>query len=224
MTIFDDLRKPFPPNRVSWRVGATKDGRGLALAYIDARDVMERLDEVCGPDGWQCRYPHANSKTVCEIGIRFEADWIWKANGAGDTDVEAEKGALSDAFKRAAVCWGIGRYLYDIDSVWVEIEERGRSKIIKQSEYAKLERLLGNKTAAAPPTAPADNQALDSLAIANDCIREIKEIFADPAKGPLDLQKWLKTKNLESLSEADYTRVKETYKASKEEMKGRVAA
>lgn len=160
--MLDELKAPFPPERVSWRVGSTNGDktRGLALAYIDARDVMERLDAVCGPAGWQRSYPHANGKTVCSIGIKIDGEWIWKADGAGDTDVEAEKGALSDAFKRAAVNWGIGRYLYDLDSPWVELEPAGRSFRIKESEQAKLRALLGghkpdkvvSKPLAAKPT------------------------------------------------------------------------
>jgi hypothetical protein len=148
--MFSMLAAPFPPERVSWRVGSTTADKkkGMALAYIDARDVMDRLDVVCGPGGWQCRYPHANGKTVCEIGIYVTlpgdgAEWIWKADGAGDTDVEAEKGALSDAFKRAAVRWGIGRYLYDLASPWVELEPMGRSFKIKDSEIPKLRKVLG---------------------------------------------------------------------------------
>ncbi len=143
-----DLRKPFPPDRISWRVGSTNAAKdkGMALAYIDARDVQDRLDEVCGVENWQCRFPHANGKTVCEIGIRFtkqdlagvHSEWVWKADGAGDSDIEAEKGALSDAFKRAAVKWGVGRYLYDLDSPWVAIE----NKRIKESEYPRLRALL----------------------------------------------------------------------------------
>jgi hypothetical protein len=83
---------------------------------------MNRLDDVCGAAGWQCEYPHAGGKTICSIGIKIDGEWVWKADGAGDTDVEAEKGAISDAFKRAAVKWGIGRYLYDLDAPWVPCE------------------------------------------------------------------------------------------------------
>jgi hypothetical protein len=74
-TLFERLRAPFPADRVSWRVGNTNQDktRGMAFAYIDARDVMDRLDEVCGPANWQCRYPHANGKTVCELGLRVDA-------------------------------------------------------------------------------------------------------------------------------------------------------
>lgn len=136
------LKNPFPPDRISWRIGATANGKGIALAYIDARDVMQRLDEVCGPENWQCEYPHASQKTVCRIGIRIGDEWIWKSNGAGDTDYESEKGALSDAFKRAAVLWGIGQYLYDLDSPWVALE----GKKIAKHEYARLHKLVGGKT------------------------------------------------------------------------------
>lgn len=152
MSLWDKLAAPFPPELVSWRVGATNGDKtkGLALAYIDARDVMNRLDMFCGPENWQDKYSHANGKTVCDIGIRVAREngafeWVWKADGAGDSDVEAEKGALSDAFKRAAVRWGIGRYLYDIKSIWVAIEAHGRSYSIKDSEYPKLEALLAGK-------------------------------------------------------------------------------
>lgn len=154
------LSAPFAPARVSWRVGSTTQdkGKGMALAYIDSRDVQDRLDQVCGPAGWQCRYPHAEQKTVCEIGIKIGDEWIWKADGAGDSDVEAEKGALSDAFKRAAVKWGIGRYLYDVESPWVEITQRGRSYVIAEKEHARLQKILaGSKAAvAAPEPKPAD--------------------------------------------------------------------
>lgn len=153
MIDFTKLTAPLDPNKVSWRIGSTTADkkRGMALAYIDARDVMERLDAVCGPAGWQCTYPHAEGKkTICSIGIKIGDEWIWKADGAGDSDVEAEKGALSDAFKRAAVRWGIGRYLYDVDSPWVEIEAMGRSFKIADKEYQRLARVLG---ATAPRTA-----------------------------------------------------------------------
>lgn len=127
MTTADEVKllfAEFPKDAISWRAqSVTKDGtKAMALAYIDARDVMDRLDSVCGAADWQCDYPHAGAKTVCRIGIKIGDEWVWKANGAGDTDIESEKGALSDAFKRAAVLWGIGRYLYDLETPWVPCE------------------------------------------------------------------------------------------------------
>ena len=118
----ENLKKPFDAKKVHWRVGATtKDkSKAIPLAYIDARDVMERLDEVCGLDNWQCRYPFSG---CCEVGIKINNEWVWKSNGAGATNVEAEKGQYSDSFKRAAVLWGVGRYLYDVPNIWMPINE-----------------------------------------------------------------------------------------------------
>lgn len=118
------LKRPFPAKDISWRVGATnkEKTKGIALAYIDARDVMKRLDDVMGSK-WQCRYSHADSKVICDIGLFIDGEWLWRSNGAGDTDIEAEKGAISDAFKRAAVMWGIGRYLYSLPNIWCELDQ-----------------------------------------------------------------------------------------------------
>lgn len=130
LTLQQKLECPFPAKSISWRVGQkTKDGsKAKLLAYIDARDVMERLDKACGFDNWQCRYTLASEGLlICEIGIRIDVvEWLWRANGAGDTQVEAEKGKASDAFKRAAVLWGIGRYLYGLDTPWVELNQYGK--------------------------------------------------------------------------------------------------
>lgn len=151
--LLSKLSAPFVPAAVSWRVGSTTQDkkRGLALAYIDARDVMKRLDDVVGPENWQRRYPWSEGKRLCcEIAIRIDGEWISKADGAGDTDVEAEKGSFSDAFKRAAVSWGIGRYLYDIESPWVELEPFGRSYKIAGKELPRLCALLGGKASRDP--------------------------------------------------------------------------
>lgn len=146
--LFDALSAPFPSDYIEWRVGTTnkkwrKEGeplRGIPLCYIDARAVMDRLDTICGPDGWQCNYSAGvNSSIVCNLGIRMPGgEWLWKADGAGATDMEGEKGMLSDALKRAAVRWGIGRYLYEIKAGKVELEMRGETPVIPDAAYKKL--------------------------------------------------------------------------------------
>lgn len=128
--LFNQLRRPFPVNRIHWRAGATTRDKSkcIPLAYIDARDVMDRLDQLF-PLTWQDRYSHvADGLVICEIGLPVgeHGGLLWRANGAGDTQVEAEKGKLSDAFKRAAVMWGIGRYLYSLPNVWVPYNQQAR--------------------------------------------------------------------------------------------------
>lgn len=119
------LAAKFPQKDIHWRAQTvTRDGKkALALAYIDARDVMDRLDEVCGPEGWQTRHKDVGGgKLACEIGIHVDGEWIWKSDGAGATDVEGDKGAFSDSLKRAAVGWGVARYLYDMGNTYVPCE------------------------------------------------------------------------------------------------------
>lgn len=131
--IFEQLAAPFPPERIHWRIGSkTKDkAKGRLLAYLNARDVMERLDSVVGPENWSDSYRETPKRIICTLRICVSRDedgwsnWAEKSDGAGDTDIEGEKGGLSDAFKRAAVKWGIGRYLYDTDSPWVTLDEWG---------------------------------------------------------------------------------------------------
>lgn len=131
MATLEDLKMlfaEFPREAVSWRAQSlTKEGdKAMALAYIDARDVMDRLDQAVGATDWQDRYEFHGARTICYLSIRVGDEWITKADGAGDSDVEAEKGAISDALKRAAVKWGIGRYLYDLDAPWVPCESYKR--------------------------------------------------------------------------------------------------
>jgi len=129
-----ELKRPFPVKKVHWRIGSKNEEtkQGLVFAYIDARDVMQRLDEVV-PFRWQDRYSHAGSGIfICDIGIWVDpmSQWLWRANGAGETAFEAEKGGMSDAFKRAAVMWGIGRYLYKIPTLWTGINKKGSTWVI----------------------------------------------------------------------------------------------
>lgn len=138
--LLDQLKNPFNPKQLKWRVGATnkEKTKGIALAYIDSRDVMKRLDDVCGPDRWQSRLSRTGDGFTCEIGIKFNDEWVWKANSAGDTKVEPIKGGASDAFKRAAAVWGVGRYLYYLPNVWVNLDDYKKLKEIPElPDWAK---------------------------------------------------------------------------------------
>lgn len=159
------LKEPFAPEAISWRVGSTAPdkSKGLALAYIDARDVMDRLDEVCGPQNWKDDYPTTGTTTICRISIKIGDDWVYKEDGAGSTDVEAEKGQLSDAFKRSAVKWGIGRYLYDdkYKGIWVEIESAGKSYRIKKIELVRLAKMFGVKNSKSENDGPVSSVVVE---------------------------------------------------------------
>ena len=96
-----------------------KPGKGGSgkLKYIDARQVMDLLDEVCEPQNWQCEYYELKGVLFCKIGISIKPEdgiktWVWKSDCGTESAFDPEKGEASDAFKRAAVKWGIGRFLY----------------------------------------------------------------------------------------------------------------
>ncbi len=112
LTIWDKLAIPFSPQQVKWRVG----GGGKQLAYIDARHVMDRLDKVVGHENWQDDFvTEPSGRVMCRLSIRVNGEWITKCDAAGETKVESEKGAFSDAFKRAAVKFGVARDLYRVE-------------------------------------------------------------------------------------------------------------
>jgi hypothetical protein len=103
------LKRPFPVAKLKWRRGQGGSGE---LVYITARDVMDRLDEVFGPGGWQTRYEFIGGRMICNLSCRVDGEWVTKSDGADDTNIEAAKGGISDSLKRAGVVWGIFRYGY----------------------------------------------------------------------------------------------------------------
>ncbi len=193
---FKALAAPFDPSAIHWRLGYVKpDGtEGIALAYLDARDVMDRLDEVCGPDGWQCSYKGVEGRVVCTLSIRVGTEWISKEDGAGDTAIEGEKGGISDALKRTGVCWGIGRYLYRLVDNWVQV----RNKKIAPQEFARLAKILaGEKTAPPKPTdPPAAPQVHETRN--GKCMRLAKQRIADHnlSQVTTDKEKWAEAREL----------------------------
>lgn len=123
------LAEPFPEEDIEWRIGRSgkkQDGNvwATALAYVTNRAIQNRLDEVFGMFGWKNEYREwKKDSQLCRISVWDEEkkEWIHKEDGADDTSFESTKGGLSDSMKRAAVHWGIGRYLYDLTEDYVEV-------------------------------------------------------------------------------------------------------
>lgn len=180
------LKQPFDPKFVKWRVGATNADKtkGIALAYIDSREVNKRLDEVCGIANWRDRLIEVTNGFVSEIDIKIDDEWVTRSNSAGNTQVEAIKGGASDAFKRSASKWGIGRYLYYLPNVWVKIVPQGKSHVLAEipelPDWAlpgKVENWEDIAELEADETSGADVNELASLIITNlDSIRSAETI------------------------------------------------
>lgn len=245
------LMEPFAPEDVEWFIGVTtKDkSKGLAIPFITNRAVMDRLDEVCGVDGWQNEYKPLKQEDVvkadgviekktshlCGISIWSEKrnEWITKWDGAEESDIEALKGGLSSAMKRAAVQFGIGRYLYKLESPWVEIEPQGRSYRIKPNqklimpdwalpggrgypvgaESRQVTVQAGGAAPQAPAQAPANAQQQNSNSTANKQLsdKQIARAMAKAAaagKGADDIKAWIQKKyqleGIEQLNRQQY--------------------
>ena len=138
--IFDELAKPMP---YKWRLKAVANKakkpypegtRGQFLAYIDARDVFNRLDGVLGADRWQDSVKRVNEdgSVIVALSLQLNGEWLTKEDigypnnpGAG-VEEEPLKAAVSDGIKRAGVHFGIGRFLYDLPPTWTEIDANGQ--------------------------------------------------------------------------------------------------
>lgn len=185
------LSEPFAAADVEWRVTKTRNSNseGLAVPFIDSRAIQNRLDDVVGPFFWRTRFipwhqyipkpgkyedPNGAQKApvssqLCGLSI-YDAErkeWVEKVDGAENTDIEAIKGGISDSFKRAAVLWSIGRYLYEIPARWASLDKY--KQIAHPAEldayYTEQLQKLGLASAPAPNTgnAPADTYAVRGL-------------------------------------------------------------
>jgi hypothetical protein len=138
--LLDKLRQPIP---YQWRVQSrSKDkSKAICTAYIDARDVMNVLDNTC-EHGWEVSYSENQGFIFAGIGInvllespgrdpyinqlwRYDCGQRVENDPADQMYEQAGKSAASDAFKRAAVMWGVGRFLYDLDKVILPCDQYG---------------------------------------------------------------------------------------------------
>ncbi len=155
---------PFSADDVAWRIQHTNNEktRGLVVPYVKSRAIQARLDAVAGPYNWRSEYMPWHSidgkaSQLCGIAVYCEerGEWIQKWDGAENTDIEPVKGGISDAFKRAAVVWGIGRHLYSLDALWVDVEVKGKTPVIPDKAMKELKARY-EKMVKAPTSRPSN--------------------------------------------------------------------
>lgn len=143
-----ELNKPLAIDQIEFRAAQAFPGKNgkkwvTLLAFKNARTDANILDSVVGPENWQLKFREEKGITgelscvVASLGIRKVfidgkdkdghpdswAEWVWKEGNGTPGDFEKEKGAYSDAQKRAGFQWGIGRGLYDFPQIFVELLE-----------------------------------------------------------------------------------------------------
>ena len=137
---FRELR----PEEIEVRVGTCNERGVTLLLYKDARVDANILDETLGPENWQCEFYECKGTLFCKVGILIERkdegiarEWVWKDDAGAPSNMEAQKGEASDAFKRACFKWGIGRELYTAPFIWVPSDKVDLGKNAKGNWYCK---------------------------------------------------------------------------------------
>ena len=147
------LSEPFDPAEIKWRVTATSthqtnrgaQKRGQLVAYADQRAYTDRLNGVFGEWGWTRSYdvqvaqnferraPGDQKRTAVAAKVvvvsKVTIHGLGSHTGVGEEwadDQNAATRAEAQAFKRACACFGLGRYLYDLDTVWVDLDQYNR--------------------------------------------------------------------------------------------------
>ncbi len=149
-----ELAEPFDASEVKWKPGAVAGNRALALAYVDARCIMDRLDEVVGAAGWADEYTLLPGGEVkCTLRVRLGEEWVAKEDVGGKSEQPDEgdqmKAAFSDGLKRCAVKFGIGRHLYRLPQQWCDWDAQKR-KFVTQPQLPGMVAAQPAKPAPAP--------------------------------------------------------------------------
>lgn len=169
---------PFLPEQVEFRVQGrpNEQGQAAVVAYVDARAVAQRLDDVVGAGAWSFDW---EALAIGETGVtivkgRLTVHGVTKCDVGDAGDTEPTKSSVSDALKRTAVMWGIGRYLYDLPRYYVQTETRGKTTVITKDGLAGLRAKLAGLSKSATSVA---TQAAHPAQAAEH------ELSAPPARG-----------------------------------------
>jgi len=159
------LREPFDPREVDFRAqgrASEQTGKAQVVAYIDARAVQDRLDAVVGAGNWAFDW----TPLVVEKGEVMVAKGtltiygVAKSDAGSASNFEQSLGAVSHCFKRAAVHWGVGRYLYNLPMNWVPVEKNGRiAEATLRELRSRLPRPSTQSAAQAAPATPVATPA-----------------------------------------------------------------
>ena len=124
-------------DEIEVRVAMARSNGVSLLLYKDSRCDMRILDETVKPENWQKEFYECKGTLFCRVGIRVRREfkttiapydeWIWKTDAGEPSNMSAQKGEASDAFKRACFNWGIGRELYTAPFIWIN-EKQARIK------------------------------------------------------------------------------------------------
>src|SRR5262245_43135697 len=184
------LSAPFDPKNMKFKPQMVKNNRALAMAYIDARLIQDRLDEVLGVENWQDKYDILpDGSVMCRLKINITGRWITKTDVGSPSEQpdsgDRLKAAFSDALKRAAVKFGIGRYLYRLKAEWVDYDPV-KKQLIQVPQLPPFALPAKAKTAKPEPKSePKPDVVVEAKPVANEELTktETKPTHALPSSG-----------------------------------------
>lgn len=126
--IEEELQKPFSVNELEWVVSSTwaNGSKGIISPYVSARAIEKRLDEVFGAFGWEMEFRYiADFGVVCRITVKVNDEKVVSEGVSELTHISPAKGGASGAEKNAASKgYGIGRYLYELPVLVVDLDNK----------------------------------------------------------------------------------------------------
>jgi hypothetical protein len=203
--LFTQLAEPFQPAEIKWRVThATHDGsRGAVIAFADPRAYTDRLNQLFTPSGWTRNYDVTTvsavsrqkrdkiiqtgkvlvtcTLTIARLGTHSGSGEQWADEQNAMTSAEAQ------AFKRAASCFGLGRYLYNLPETWVPLDGQGKpTRLPSLPEWAlpRANQALGKPNPACGPRPPVVQPGpIDQKTTVT--IEGFRRILGDPIYGEI---------------------------------------
>lgn len=145
--LYPQLIAPFPAQLVELKPAAVAKDKpsALALCYVDARDYLDRLDTVIGPDNWQVAYkPVGDRALICRLqALGIVREEIGECSDPNDPNFWTV--ASAQAFKRACSAFGLGRYLYQLPKVWADYDKERKTFVNPSATVARIYREAGIK-------------------------------------------------------------------------------
>jgi hypothetical protein len=161
------LKAAFPKDRLGVKVQSlNKDRtRALLVLYLQHTDVQDRLEEV--DPAWTCEViSEDRAGDTVYVRSRMTLKGVSRENVGEGGDPKA---AYSDALKRCAMLFGVGRYLYDSTTVWADYDEsRDRFKQWSVDDYEEAQKRFEGKSArkaTAKPLGPSKKEPLPPPAV-----------------------------------------------------------
>ncbi len=199
--LLDQLADPFDPSEIKWRVThTTRDGsRGAVIAFADPRAYSDRLNHVFTPSGWTRTYEVNTVSSVTRMkkdkliqtgkvlvtcmvtitGVGTHAD-----SGEEWADEEnAMTSAQAQAFKRACICFGLGRYLYNFAEMWVPLNEYRQPINLPPLPQWALPRARAIERHSSTPPPAVQRGPVDQMTTAK--IEGFRRILGDPIYGEI---------------------------------------